>query len=186
MHTLSIDDNCVDSMNRVVSEGSAIMDVGKSVDRCEHIELRMEEVVNDIQMESTTKVVNDNIIRERPYEPKDMVVEDSVTPIPSYLGFVALKRATTIPMTLEEMPLKVPKIETEVGESSASSRWWNSKHVPIDVIVIDSDSNNDAPVAVIVSRSSGAAIEMELKPSIQTQVRDIFGGTGELSKGDLS
>ena len=156
------------------------------MDRCEYIELRMEEVVNDIQMESATKVVDDNIIREQPYEPEDMVVEDNVMPIPCpYLGFVALKRATTTPVTLEEMPLKVLKIEIEVGEPSASSQRWNSKHVPIDVIVIDSNSDDDALVAIMESRSSGAAIEMEMKPTIQTQVETYLEARGCLA-GEIS
>ena len=157
-------------VNCIVSKGSTAMDVGKSMDRCKHIALRMEEVVNDIQMESATKVVDDNIIREQPYEPEDMVAEDSITSIPSDLSFFALKRVATTPMTLGEMPLKVPKIETKVGEPNALSRQWNSKHVPIDVIVIDSDSDKDAPLAIIESISFGAVVEMELKPSIQTHV----------------
>ena len=110
-------------MNCVVSKGSAAMDVGKSMDRCEHIALRMEEVVNDIQMEFATKGVDDNIIQKRSYEPEDMLVEDNVMPIRSDLGFVALKRAATTLVTLGEMPLKVPKVETEVGEPKASSQW---------------------------------------------------------------
>ena len=130
----------------------------------------MEEVVDNIQIESPAKVVEESIIRERPYKPEDMVVEDIVMPKPSNLGFVALKRAATSPVTLGEMPLKVTKIEIEVGKPSTLCQWWDSKQVPIDVIVIDSNSDDDAPVPIIESRFSGATTEMELKPSIQMQV----------------
>ena len=102
-------------VNRAESEG------------CEHIALRIEEVVDDIDMESLAKIVERSIFREGPYEREDMVAKDCVMPIPSDLGYVVLKRIATTPMTLEKVPLKVPKIETKVGGPSASSRWWDSK-----------------------------------------------------------
>ena len=93
------------------------------LERHEHISLGIEEVAHDIKLESSTKVVEESITLEGPYKPEDMMVEDYVMPTPSDLGFVALKRVATTPVTLKEVRWKVPKIETEIGGPNVLCRW---------------------------------------------------------------
>ena len=79
----------------------------------------------------------------------------------------------------------MPKIEIEVDGPSELCWRWNSVHVSIDVIVLNSNFDNDAPELAMESILSGATTKMELKLSIQMQVYTYLEARGS-STGEIS